>query len=90
MLEGILAAEASLRNAIRRHNRSYEVLNMRKLIERQQRYDKYHSLHKDLLKLEENIKSLNQDLDQDTKRLNQLRNQATSSSYNNSAISKDD
>jgi len=90
LLEDILATEASLRNAIRRRNQLYKSLNMRKLIEKHQRYDKYHSLHNNLLKLEENIKSLNQDLDRDIERLNQLCNQATSSSYNNSAISKDD
>ena len=63
---------------------------MRKLIEKQQRYDKYHSLNNNLLKLGVNIKRLNQDLDQDIERLNQLRHQATSTSHNNSAFSKDD
>ena len=63
---------------------------MRKLIEKQQRYDKYHSLNNNLLKLGVNIKRLNQDLDQDIERLNQLRNQATSSGIKNSASSKGD
>jgi len=54
---------------------------MRKIIEKQ-RYDRYYSLENDLRKLEGDIKSLNQDLDQDIKRLNQLRHQATSSSHN--------
>ena len=59
-------------------------------MEKQQRYDRYHNLETDLRKLEGDIKSLNQSLDQDIKRLNQLRNQASSSSYNNSTFSQDD
>ena len=62
---------------------------MRKIIEKQQ-YDKYHRLETDLRKLKGDIQSLNQSLHQDTKRLNQLRNQASSSSYNNSAFSQND
>jgi len=62
---------------------------MRKIIEKQQ-YDKYHRLETDLRKLKGDIQSLNQSLHQDIKRLNQLRNQASSSSYNNSAFSQND
>ena len=90
MLKGILEAEISLRNAIYRHKQSYETFNMRKIIEKQERYDRYHNLETDLRKLEGDIKSLNQSLDQDIKRLNQLRNQASSSSYNNSVFSENE
>ena len=90
LLEGILEAEISLRNAIHRHKQSYETSNMRKIIEKQQRYDRYNNLETNLQKLEGDIKSLNQSLDQDIKRLDQLRNQASSSSYNNSAFFKHD
>jgi len=58
---------------------------MRRIIEKQQRYDRYHSLKNHLIKLEGDLKNLNQDLEQDIERLNQLRTQATSSSHNNSA-----
>ena len=44
ILEDILAAESSLKNAIRRHKQCYEILNMRRLVAKQQRYDRYHSL----------------------------------------------
>ena len=63
---------------------------MRRLIAKQQRYDRYHSLNNDLIRLESSIKSLNQDLDQEITRLNDLRNQATTSSNNNSANSNND
>jgi len=90
LLEDIIKCEDALRNAIRKYKQSHEIFNMRKIIERQQRYDKYHSLESNLRKLEGDIKSLNQDLDQDIKRLNQLHNQATSSSHNNSAKNNND
>ena len=90
LLEDILKCEVSLRNAIPRHKQSHENFNMRRIIEKQQRYDRYYSLENNLRKLEGDIKSLHQDLDQDIKRLNQLRNQATSSSYNNSASNNND
>ena len=90
MLEDILKCEDALQNSICRHKQSHETFNMRKIIERQQRYDRYHSLESDLRKLEGDIKSLNQDLDQYIKRLNQLRNQATSSSHNNSVKNNND
>ena len=89
LLEDILKCEEALRNGIRRHTQSHETFNMRRIIEKQQRYDRYHGLKNDLNKLEGDLKSLNQDLDQDIKRLNELRNQATSSS-NNSAINNND
>ena len=63
---------------------------MGRIIEKQQRYDRYHSLKNDLVKLEGDLKSLNQDLDQDIERLNQLCNQATRSSHNNSASKNND
>jgi len=63
---------------------------MRRITEKQQRYDRYHSLKTDLITLEGDLKSLNQDLDQDIERLHQLRNQATSSSHNNSASKNND
>ena len=85
-----LKCEEALRNGIRRHTQSHETFHMRRIIEKQQRYDRYHSLENDLIRLEGNLKSLNQDLDQDIKRLNQLRNQATSSSHNNSASLNND
>ena len=90
MLEGILKCEEALRNEIRRQTQSHETYNMRRIIEKQQRYDRYHKLQNDLIKLEGDLKSFNQDLDQDLKRLNQLRDQATTSSYNNSASLNDD
>jgi len=90
VLEDILKCEEALRNGIRRHTQSYETFSIRRIIDKQQRYDRYHRLKTDLIKLEDNLKSLNQDLDQDIERLNQLRNQATSSSSNNSAISEND
>jgi len=85
LLEDILKCEEALRNGIRRHTQSHETSNMRRIIEKQQRYERCHSLENDLIRLEGDLKSLNHDLDQDIKRLNQLRNQATSSSHNNSA-----
>jgi len=88
LLEDILSAKTTLKNAIRRHKQSYETLNIRRLIQKQQSHDKYQILKNDLRKLEDNIISLNQDLDQDMERLNQLHNQATSSGLNNFAISK--
>jgi len=90
LLEGILKAEISLRNAIHRHKQSYETFNMRKIIEKEQRYDRYNNLETNLQKLEGDIKSLNQSLDQDIKRLDQLRNEASGSSDNNSTFFKDD
>jgi len=90
LLEDIIECEVSLRNAICRHKQSHETFNMRKIINKQQRYDRYHSLENDLKKLEGDIKSLNQDLDQDITRLSQLRHQATSSSHNNSAKNNND
>jgi len=90
LLEDILKCEEALRNGIRRHTQSHETYNMRRIIEKQQRYDRYHKLQNDLIKLEGDLKSLNQDLDQDLKRLNQLRDQATTSSYNNSASLNND
>ena len=63
---------------------------MRRLVAKWQRYDRYHSLNNDLIRLQNNIKSLNQDLDQEITRLNDLRNQATTSSNNNSANSNND
>ena len=86
LLEDILKCEEALRNGIRRHTQSHETFNMRRIIAKQQRYDRYHSLTTDLIKLEGDLKSLNQDLDKDLKRLNQLREQATVSSYNNCAF----
>ena len=85
LLEDILKCEETLRNGIRRHTQSHETINIRRVIEKQHRYDRYHKLQNDLIKLEGDLKSLNQDLDQDLKRLNQLHDQATSSSPNNSA-----
>ena len=90
LLEDILKCEQALRNGIRRHTQSHETFNIRRIIEKQQRYDRYHSLNNDLIKLEGDLKSLNQDLEQDLERLNKLQNQATSSSTSNSAISNDD
>jgi len=90
ILKDILTAESSLRNAIRRHKQSYETLNMRRLVAKQQRYDRYHNLNNDLIRLENNIKSLNQDFDQEITRLNNLRSQATTSDNNNSANSNND
>ena len=90
MLEDILSAEATLKNAIRRRKQSYETMNIRRLIQKQQSHDKYQILKNDLQKLEDNIISLNQDLNLDMERLNQLHNQATSSGLNNSANSNDD
>jgi len=90
LLKDILKCEVALRNGIRRHTQSHETFNMRRIIEKQQRYDRYYSLKNDLIKLEGDLKSLNQDLDQDIERLNQLRNQATSSSHNNSASKNND
>jgi len=90
LLEDILSVEATLKNAIRRHKQSYETLNIRRLVYTQQKYDKYEILKTNLQKLENDIISLNQDLDRDMEQLNQLRNQATSSSISNSAISNDD
>ena len=89
-LEDILSVEATLKNAIRRHKQSYQTLNIRRLIQKQQSYDKYQILKNDLQKLEDNIISLNQDLDQDMERLKRLHHQATSSGLNNSTISNDD
>jgi len=89
LLEDILYAKATLKNAIKRHKQSYETLNIRKLIQKLLSYDKYQNLKQDLQTLGNNINSLNQDLDQDMEWLNQLSNQATSSSLNNSAISND-
>ena len=63
---------------------------MRRLIRKQQKYDKYEIVKNDLQMLEENLSSLNQDLEQDLERLKKLQNQATSSSTSNSAISNDD
>ena len=63
---------------------------MRRLIRKQQKYDKYEILKNDLQMLEENLSSLNQDLEQDLERLNKLQNQATSSSTSNSTIPNDD
>ena len=85
LLEDIFKYEDALQNAIHRHKQSHETFNMRRIIEKQQRYDRYHSLQNDLIKLEGDLKSLNQDLDQDIRRVNQLRNQAASSSHINSA-----
>jgi len=90
LLEDILKCEDTLRNAIRRHNQYHETFNMRRIIEKQRRYDRYHSLQNDLIKLEGDLKCLSQDLDQDIKRLNELRNQATSTSHNNSANNNND
>jgi len=91
LLEDILSAEASnVKKAIRRHKQSYDTLNIRRLIQKQQSHDKYQILKNDLQKLEDNIISLNEDLDQDMERLKQLHDQATSSGLNNSAISNDD
>ena len=90
LLEDILKCEEALQNGIRRHTQSHETVNIRRIIEKQRRYDRYHKLQTDLIKLEGDLKSLNQDLDQDLKWLNQLRNQATSSSSNNSASLNDD
>jgi len=89
LLEDILSAEATLKNAVKRHKQSHETLNIRKMIQKQLSYDKYQNLKQDLQTLENNINSLNQNLDHDMERLNQLSNQATSSSLNNSAISND-
>ena len=74
LLEDIVSAEATLKNAIRRHKQSYDTLNIRRLVHKQQRYDKYEILEANLQKLEHNIISLNQDLDRDMERLTQLRN----------------
>jgi len=90
LFEEITSAETTLKNAIRRHKQSYETANMQRLIRKQQKYDKYEIIKNDLQKLEENLSSLNQDLEQDLERLNKLQNQATSSSTSNSAISNDD
>jgi len=90
LLEDILKCEAALRNGIRRHTQSHETSSIRRIIEKQQRYDRYHGLKNDLIKLECDLKSLNQDLDQAIERLNQFRNQATSSSHNNSAKDNND
>jgi len=68
----------------------YETLNIRRLVHKQQKYEKYEILKTNLQQLKNNIISLNQDLDRDMERLNQLRNQATSSSISNSTISNDD
>ena len=38
LLEDILECEISLQNAIHRHKQSHETFNMRKIIEKQQRY----------------------------------------------------
>ena len=90
LLEEITSVETTLKNAIRRHKQSYETTNMRRLIRKQQKYDKYEIVKNDLQMLEENLSSLNQDLEQDLERLKKLQNQATSSSTSNSAISNDD
>ena len=86
LLEDILKCEAALRNGIRRHTQSHETFCMRRIVEKQQRYDRYHSLKNDLIKLEGDLKNLNQDIE----RLNRLRNQATSSSHNNFAKDNND
>ena len=85
-----MSAEETLKNAIRRHKQSYDTLNIRRLVRKQQEYDKYETLKANLQTLENNIISLNKDLDRDMERLTQLYNQATSSSINNSAISNND
>ena len=90
LLEEILSVEETLKNAIRRHKQPYDTLNIRRLVRKQQEYDNYETLKANLQTLENNIISLNQDLDRDMKHLTQLHNQATSSSISNSAISNND
>ena len=65
LLEDILSAEATLKNTIRRYKQSYETLNRCRQIQKQLSYDKYQILKNDLQKLEDNIISLNQDLNRD-------------------------
>jgi len=47
-LEDILSAEATLKNAIRRHKQLYETLNIRRLVHKQQKYEKYEILKTNL------------------------------------------